>query len=481
MENVILNCFLSHNFQMDVKTKYKAKKTKIVFFDIDDTLRVKATAYMPESIKYVFKSLKAKGILTGIATGRALYGVVPEIRDLEPDYFVTINGTYVIDKKGTEIVNDPLPRDIVEKYVAWAKSEGIEYGFAGKDKPVVSARCELIDEAMAPIYGICDVEPDFYLTNDVYHMWTFTENNAQLQLPDELAAEIRLVPWHEHSSDVVKNGISKASGVAHVLESQNWKPINAMMFGDGPNDMEIFDYVGLKIAMGNAVPELKEKADFVTKTVEEDGILYALEELGLVEKQLNFPQVDLSTVDGPVATIKTNHGDMKIKLFPEHAPKTVANFIALSKDGYYDGIIFHRIIPEFMIQGGDPTGTGMGGQSIYGDSFEDEFSEELYNVRGALSMANAGPNTNGSQFFIVQNSKIPYAQKELERGGWPKPIAELYAAKGGTPHLDRRHTVFGQIMDEDSYKVLDEIANVETGAQDRPVEDVVIETIEVVD
>lgn len=133
-----------------------------------------------------------------------------------------------------------------------------------------------------------------------------------------------------------------------------------MMFGDGPNDMEIFDYVGLKIAMGNAVPELKEKADFVTKTVEEDGILYALEELGLVEKQLNFPQVDLSTVEGPVATIKTNHGDMKIKLFPDHAPKTVANFVALSKDGYYDGIIFHRIIPEFMIQGGDPTGTGMG-------------------------------------------------------------------------------------------------------------------------
>ena len=176
---------------MDVKTKYKAKKTKIVFFDIDDTLRVKATAYMPESIKYVFKSLKEKGIMTGIATGRALYGVVPEIRALEPDYFVTINGTYVIDKKAIEIVNDPLPRDIVEKYVAWAKSEGIEYGFAGKDKPVVSARCDLIDDAMIPIYGVCDVEPDFYLTNDVYHMWTFTENNAQLQLPDELASEIR--------------------------------------------------------------------------------------------------------------------------------------------------------------------------------------------------------------------------------------------------------------------------------------------------
>ena len=482
MENEILvTISFPIMIQMDVKTKYKAKKTKIVFFDIDDTLRVKVTGYMPESIKYVFKSLKEKGIMTGIATGRALYAIVPEIRDLNPDYFVTINGTYVVDKKEAEIVSDPLPRDLVEKYVNWAKSEGIEYGFTGKDKPVVSKRCDLIDDAMKPIYGICDVESDFYLTNDVYQMWTFAENNADLQLPKDLASEIRLVPWHEHSSDVVKVGVSKASGVAHVLESQNLKPLNAMMFGDGPNDMEIFDYVGLKIAMGNAVPELKEKADFVTKTVEEDGILYALEELGLVEKQLNFPQVDLSTVEGPVATIKTNHGDMKIKLFPDHAPKTVANFVALSKDGYYDGIIFHRIIPEFMIQGGDPTGTGMGGQSIYGDSFEDEFSEELYNVRGALSMANAGPNTNGSQFFIVQNSKIPYAQKELERGGWPKPIAELYAAKGGTPHLDRRHTVFGQIMDEESYKVLDEIANVETGAQDRPVEDVIIETIEVVD
>ena len=172
---------------------------------------------------------------------------------------------------------------------------------------------------------------------------------------------------------------------------------------------------------------------------------------------------------------------MTLKLFPEQAPKTVANFVALAKDGYYDGIIFHRIIPNFMIQGGDPTGTGMGGQSIYGDSFEDEFSDELYNVRGALSMANAGPNTNGSQFFIVQNNKISYGQKELERGGWPAPIAELYATKGGTPHLDRRHTVFGQIADEDSYKVLDTIAAIETGAQDKPIEDVVIETIEVVD
>lgn len=134
-----------------------------------------------------------------------------------------------------------------------------------------------------------------------------------------------------------------------------------------------------------------------------------------------------------------------------------------------------------MIQGGDPTGTGMGGESIYGQSFEDEFSEELYNLRGALSMANAGPNTNGSQFFVVQNVNFPYSVKELSRGGWPAAIAEYYAKNGGTPHLDRRHTVFGQLVDQASYDVLDKIAAVETGAQDKPLEDVVIETIEVVD
>ena len=134
-----------------------------------------------------------------------------------------------------------------------------------------------------------------------------------------------------------------------------------------------------------------------------------------------------------------------------------------------------------MIQGGDPTGTGMGGESIYGQAFEDEFSEELYNVRGALSMANAGPNTNGSQFFIVQNQHLRYSKKEIARGGWPEPIAEIYAEQGGTPHLDRRHTVFGQLVDAASFAVLDTIAAVETGAMDKPVEDVVIETIEIED
>lgn len=463
---------------MEAKAKYKAKKIKIVFFDIDDTLRVKDTGYMPPSITAVFEGLKAKGILTGIASGRAMYGVVPEIRELQPDYFVTINGSYVVDRKGKEIVNQPLTKSVIERFVAWCKEQEIAYGFAGKDKPVVSERSTLIDEAISPVYGECEVAPDFHLTNDVYHMWTFAENNADLQLPKDLAKEIRLVPWHRHSSDVVQNGISKASGVEQVLAKEGLKPVNAMAFGDGPNDREIFDYVGLTVAMGNAVQEIKEVADYVTGTVEENGIWNALEELEMVEKELYFPQLNLDSVDGPVATIKTNHGDMVVKLFPDQAPLTVKNFVDLAKSHYYDGIIFHRIINDFMIQGGDPTGTGMGGESIYGGSFQDEFSEELYNLRGALSMANAGPNTNGSQFFIVQNKNFPYSAKELKRGGWPEAIAEAYEA-GGTPHLDRRHTVFGQLFDQASYEVLDKIASVAVGAQDKPVEDVVIETIEV--
>lgn len=466
---------------MDAKLRYKAKKIKIVFFDIDDTLRVKETGYMPESIKSVFAQLRKKGILTGIASGRGIFGVVPEIRELKPDFFVTLNGAYVEDKKGKAIYENHIPADQVEAYIAWTKEVGIEYGLVGSHEAALSTRTDLISEAIDPIYPDLPINPDFHEKQDIYQMWTFEEQGDSLQLPEGLSEQLRLVRWHPHSSDVVPVNGSKATGVEKVVEHLGLKPENVLVFGDELNDLELFDYAGISIAMGVSHEQVKEKADYITKTVEEDGIFHALEGLGMVEKELNFPQIDVATVEGPVATIKTNHGDLKIKLFPEHAPKTVANFIALAKDGYYDGVIFHRIIKDFMIQGGDPTGTGMGGESIYGESFEDEFSEELYNIRGALSMANAGPNTNGSQFFIVQNQNLPYSKKEIARGGWPEPIAEIYANEGGTPHLDRRHTVFGQLMDEASYKVLDEIAYVETGAMDKPVEDVVIETIEIED
>ena len=466
---------------MDAKLRYKAKKIKVIFFDIDDTLRNSKTGFIPSTIPTVFQQLRDRGILTGIATGRGIFGVVPEIKALKPDFFVTLNGAYIEDKKGSVLYSHKIARDKVEEYIAWTKEVGIDYGLVGSHEAKLSRRTEMISQAIDPIYPDLEVDPDFYQKEDIYQMWTFEDQGDDLTLPESLASTLRMVRWHEHSSDVVSISGSKATGVAKVVDQLGLKPENVMVFGDGLNDSELFDYAGISVAMGISHDKIKEKADYITKTIEENGIFDALEGFGMVEKELHFPQVDIETVEGPIATIKTNHGDMHIKLFPEHAPKTVANFIALSKDGYYDGVIFHRIIKDFMIQGGDPTGTGMGGESIYGQSFEDEFSEELYNVRGALSMANAGPNTNGSQFFIVQNQHLPYSKKEIARGGWPEPIAEIYAEKGGTPHLDRRHTVFGQLADEASYKVLDAIAGVETGAMDKPVEDVVIETIEIED
>ena len=175
--------------------------------------------------------------------------------------------------------------------------------------------------------------------------------------------------------------------------------------------------------------------------------------------------------------IKTTHGDMTFKLFEKDIPKAVENFLTHAKNGYYNGVIFHRVIKDFMIQGGDPTGTGMGGESIWGAPFEDEFSNELFNIRGALSMANAGPATNGSQFFIVQNQNVPAQMAgQMEAAGYPKEIITAYE-NGGTPWLDHRHTVFGQVTS--GMDVVDEIAAVERDMADKPKEDVVIETVEI--
>jgi peptidyl-prolyl cis-trans isomerase B (cyclophilin B) len=146
------------------------------------------------------------------------------------------------------------------------------------------------------------------------------------------------------------------------------------------------------------------------------------------------------------AIMQTNHGSIGLELFDEDAPKTVGNFTKLARDGFYDGVIFHRVIPDFMIQGGDPTGTGSGGP---GYQFEDEFNENLVE-RGALAMANAGPNTNGSQFFIVTADACPW--------------------------LDGKHTVFGRVVS--GMDVVDAIEKVET-ASDRPLDEVRIESISV--
>ena len=192
--------------------------------------------------------------------------------------------------------------------------------------------------------------------------------------------------------------------------------------------------------------------------------------------------IQLSTLQkgDTLAVMHTNMGDIKIKLFPEKAPKTVENFVTHSKNGYYNGLKFHRVINDFMNQGCAPLGNGTGGESIWGGSFPDEFDPELHNLRGALSMANSGPNTNGSQFFIVQAREVPAnmleQMRDLEDNGFPADITAAYAELGGTPWLDFRHTVFGQVTD--GMDVVDKIAAVETN-NDVPCKDVIISSIDI--
>ncbi len=195
------------------------------------------------------------------------------------------------------------------------------------------------------------------------------------------------------------------------------------------------------------------------------------------ESSGDFPQLtDEIAEDEALVDMNTSMGTIKIKLFPELAPKTVENFLTHAKDGYYDGVIFHRVIKDFMIQGGDPEGTGRGGESIYGEGFEDEISDRLYNFRGALSMANAGPGTNGSQFFIVQLPELP--EEGMPSAEVPEEVREEYATNGGTPWLDGKHTVFGHVVE--GMDIVDAIAEVETIHGDRPVEDIVIESIDII-
>lgn len=242
------------------------------------------------------------------------------------------------------------------------------------------------------------------------------------------------------------------------------------------------------------------------------------------DKAVGF-QLEMPAVGERIAILHTNKGDISLRLFPEAAPKAVENFIALAESRYYEGVTFHRVIDDFMIQTGDPTGTGSGGESFDGEPFEDEFDEKLLNLRGAVAMANRGVDTNTSQFFINQSpadefpgrdyytrtryeneyfyllqsqgqsfaTQYPDIDTYIEQyyGGMnpdpekvPDEVWELYGKTGGNISLDgawrqdgKGHTVFAQVFA--GMEVVDAIAAVETDDDDKPVEDVVITRVEI--
>lgn len=243
-------------------------------------------------------------------------------------------------------------------------------------------------------------------------------------------------------------------------------------------------------------------------------------------------QLEKPKAGDTVAVMETSEGTIKIRFFPEAAPKAVENFITHAKQGYYNGLTFHRVINDFMIQGGDPLGTGTGGESIYGSAFEDEFSNKLFNIRGSLSMANSGPDTNGSQFFINQKgSSTKFDWESLTKNfeqykaavssQWEsykdaylseasgsdddiiknyryalssaygnvtdmtrvsEEVKKLYDENGGNINLDgafndldRGHTVFGQVYE--GMDIVDKIAAVEVDDNNKPKKDVTIKSI----
>ncbi len=209
--------------------------------------------------------------------------------------------------------------------------------------------------------------------------------------------------------------------------------------------------------------------------------------IGCSSKVVNLAKVESNELQfikpqkgDTVATIKTDLGDIKVVLYPQYAPLAVENFVSLSQNGYYNGVKFHRVIEDFIIQSGDPTGTGTGGNSIWELPFSDEFSDKLHHYSGALSMANSGEDTNRSQFFIVTSSPKNIKDEVvtlMQQAGWREDIINTYKQAGGSPDLDYRYTVFGQVYEglEIAFKINGE----KTDEHDMPKKDIIIQSIEI--
>lgn len=234
----------------------------------------------------------------------------------------------------------------------------------------------------------------------------------------------------------------------------------------------------------NEVNNVSENTNSENKTESSTRVVDTIDYKTAAEKQMKLPEKGET-----IAIMKVkNFGEIKIKFFKDVAPKAVENFVTHAQNGYYDGVSFHRVINEFMIQGGDPKGDGTGGESIWGEGFAEELDYELVPYRGSLCMASSGTGTSslGSQFFITQGHYDAEMETYLKQGGYPEKLLEQYKIYGGYPSLYLGYTVFGQVYE--GMDVVDRIAAVETEQendrtngkiQDKPLTDVIIEKIEI--
>ena len=273
-----------------------------------------------------------------------------------------------------------------------------------------------------------------------------------------------------------------------MLERKNMKKLIALLLFSGLA-LTACSTNQKESSSSNSSKEKTEQTSSSSSAVKEQQKMEQLhKELNdaLTNENAVFPQLsDKVAEDEAEVKITTTEGDITLKLFPKYAPLAVENFLSHAKDGYYNGLLFHRVINNFMIQSGDPKGDGTGGESIWkgkdkskdpGTGFENEYSPYLYNIRGSIAMANSGPNTNGSQFYINQN-KEDWSSK-LSTNQFPAKIIEAYK-HGGSPTLDGgNYTVFGQVID--GMDVVDKIAAAETDDKDKPKTDIKIEKIEII-
>lgn len=261
---------------------------KIVFFDIDWTLLNTDEQTIPSSIsEQVLPRLKAKGIIPAIATGRCV-GAFPKA--LQPllgkdgfELVVTINGQDNL-YQGSPISEYKLSVERVEQVVEKLRSLGIEYAFVSREDIATSADNAVIHDSLMPIKADYCVNPTAYLQDDTVQMLAFYPQEQDLAVVQAgvLGEDLKAVRWHKNAVDILAKDNSKARGIQDVLDHFGFSIDNAMAFGDGHNDFEMLSTVGFGVAMGNADPNLKKVADFVTKPMWEDGILYALEELGVI-------------------------------------------------------------------------------------------------------------------------------------------------------------------------------------------------------
>lgn len=265
-----------------------AEQIKLVFFDIDETLYVKDKAYVPPSVYTAIRKLKERGIVPGIATGRAR-GVFPrEIDELieqeNIDMMVTINGQHN-SYQGKVIERHPIAIAKIERLIEFFEQHRIIYAFISNERIAVSAITPEMQAALNPITTEYVVDKQHYRQHEVYQMLAFYDasQDALIQASGVLGGDLKVLRWHKYSVDVLEDAGSKARGIDTLARHLGYTADNVMAFGDGINDSEMIAHVGLGVAMGNALPELKQMAQYVTSDIEDDGILNALIALKIID------------------------------------------------------------------------------------------------------------------------------------------------------------------------------------------------------